>query len=286
MTIEPVQHPFYNEKIVSLIVKKLELDKNTLRDQFQKSQSSVGTRYVSIENLLPDELANEIFKQFPKDQRSWREMNSFREKKLTSKAFDKLPRLLGEITFAIQSEPVIKLIEEITQLPELKADPTLYAGGLSLMRFDDFLNPHIDNSHDGARKLYRRINLLYYVTPSWNLEDGGHLELWDTNVDKGVTIESRFNRLVLMETNSTSWHSVSPVTKPNSQRCCVSNYYFSPRSPLNHDYFHVTSFQGRPGQHLRRLWCGLDNFARSGIRKIVKSGIGRKDTFDAGSKKN
>ena len=31
----------------------------------------------------------------------------------------------------------------------------------------DFLNPHIDNSHDAKRERYRRLNLLYYVSPGW-----------------------------------------------------------------------------------------------------------------------
>ncbi|EGH74806.1 hypothetical protein PSYAR_30109, partial [Pseudomonas syringae pv. aceris str. M302273] len=42
------------------------------------------------------------------------------------------------------------------------------------------------------------------------------------------TIVSAFNRLVVMETNKDSWHSVSAVSV-STARCCVSNYYF-PRS--------------------------------------------------------
>ena len=61
----------------------------------------------------------------------------------------------------------------------MSADPSLYAGGISVMGQDDFLNPHIDNSHDGDQKLYRVVNLLYYVSPDWKEEYGGHLELWD-----------------------------------------------------------------------------------------------------------
>ena len=43
-----------------------------------------------------------------------------------------------------------------------------------------FLNPHIDNSHDGDIRLYRALNLLYYVFPSWQRSNGGNLELWDS----------------------------------------------------------------------------------------------------------
>ena len=74
-----------------------------------------------------------------------------------------------------------------------------------------FLNPHLDNSHDGEQKNYRVLNLLYYVSPDWKPEFGGNLELWDESVKKPVEIPSLFNRLVLMSTNDKSWHSVNEV---------------------------------------------------------------------------
>jgi hypothetical protein len=75
-----------------------------------------------------------------------------------------------------------------------------------------FLNPHLDNSHDARQTHYRVLNSLYYMTPDWREEYGGNLELWDRGVGQPQrTIVSKFNRLVLMETTRTSWHSVSPV---------------------------------------------------------------------------
>uniref|UniRef100_UPI004053B2CD 2OG-Fe(II) oxygenase n=1 Tax=Qipengyuania sp. GPGPB31 TaxID=3023518 RepID=UPI004053B2CD len=55
------------------------------------------------------------------------------------------------------------------------------------------------------------MNLLYYVTPDWAEKAGGNLDLWDDSVSEPVTIPSTFNRLVLIETNPRSWHSVSPA---------------------------------------------------------------------------
>lgn len=109
---------------------------------------------------------------------------------------------------------------------KIEPDPKLYAGGLSMMFSGDFLNPHIDNSHDGDRHRYRRLNLLYYVSPGWNLRNGGNLELWDEARIKPKTLVALENRLVVMETNKISWHSVSKV-EIDRPRCCVSNYYFS-----------------------------------------------------------
>lgn len=267
-------------KFVSLITEKLTQNKLRLKEEYKNSQQKVGTKFFFQDELLPSELAMEIYSNFDVNNSAWREMKSFREKKLTSKNFKKFNPILEEITFAIQSPEVMKIISEITNIDMIKGDESLYAGGLSLMRKDDFLGPHIDNSHNQDRKLYRRLNALYYVTPDWSLEDGGNLELWDKNVLKNETIVSKFNRLVIMETNHLSWHSVSKV-KDKNNRCCVSNYYFTEQSPiLGREYFHVTSFQARPEQTLLRAVFTADNYLRNFTRKFKSDGIGKKDLYN------
>lgn len=70
------------------------------------------------------------------------------------------------------------------------------------MAHKNYLNPHLDNSHDAERERWRVLNLLYYVTPDWHLGDGGHLELWLDGPKKvPLHIESKFNRLVVMATH-------------------------------------------------------------------------------------
>jgi hypothetical protein len=131
----------------------------------------------------------------------------------------------------------------------------------------------VDNSHDKSRERYRVLNLLYYVSPDWKRPNGGNLELWPEG-PKGeqITIESRFNRLAVMITNKNSWHSVSEVQVDQS-RCCVSNYYFSKASPEDTEYFHVTSFRGRPEQRVRDLVLRADIALRMGLRKLFPKGV-------------
>jgi hypothetical protein len=65
---------------------------------------------------------------------------------------------------------------------------------------------------------------------------------------------------------------VSQVTVDRS-RCCISNYYFSEKPLEDHEYFHVTSFRGRPEQPLRDMVLQGDIALRQGIRKVFKKGI-------------
>lgn len=265
------------ETLVNLILARLAPLVDKLSEDFETSRKEVGVRYCVIDELLPSDVAEQISTAFPNTE-SMRLMNSFREKKYTSKSFDKFDPLVADITFAIQDPRVVKIVEKITGIKEQIPDSSLYAGGLSAMIKGHYLGPHIDNSHDGSRTHYRTLNLLYYVTPNWSLENGGNLELWDERVLRNATIVSQFNRLAIMETTPASWHSVSEV-RVESVRKCVSNYYFSPRSPIGSDYFNVTSFSARPEQPFLRVIAGVDNRLRQTLRKLAPQGLGKKDVF-------
>lgn len=255
--------------IADLVFDRLEEEGSNIRQQWQTPTEGTATRHAVIDDLLPPDLAAKIHDAFPKDATGFRTARSFREHKSTTQDPSIMAPLVMEAIYAFQHADVVSLIGEATGIDQLEPDPTHLRGGLSMMFKDNFLNPHIDNSHGPGGRLYRRLNLLYYVAPDWRTENGGNLELWDENVRRPVTLTARFNRLVIMNTNRISWHSVSPVVV-DEPRCCVSNYYFSPLSPHGEDYAHVTSFTGRPEQKMRRAIGVLDNAAR----QFAKSRLG------------
>ncbi|OKH23782.1 2OG-Fe(II) oxygenase [Hydrococcus rivularis NIES-593] len=225
-----------------------------------------------VDDVLPESLALQIYNAFPKKEEMIRK-RSLRENKYVAAQMNLYNPILEEAIYAFQDLRVVSRLSEITGIKDLIADKYLYAGGISLMDKDCFLNPHIDNSHDKDRSNYRVLNLLYYVTPNWKLEYGGNLELWDNGLKgKPRTIWSKFNRLVVMITTRSSFHSVSPI-RHEGQRCCLSNYYFSPTSIDGEEYFHITAFRGRPEQKLRDILLRGDIALRSAIRKLVPKGI-------------
>ena len=265
------------EEFVKLIVDRLDRNAAVIARDFG-SEREIDTRYCAIDDLLPENIADKFNKVFPASS-EMRLLDSFREKKYTSKSLDKFDPMIADITFAFQDERVIQKVAEITGIKNAVGDPHLYAGGLSAMERGHFLNPHIDNSHDGEQKNYRVLNLLYYVTPEWKPENGGNLELWDEEVTTSVEIPSLFNRLVLMSTNAKSWHSVNEV-KAAGPRRCISNYYFSPHSPNGYETTHVTYFMARPEQKIRRIVTSLDSNLRTMLRKVNRKGFAKKDVFE------
>jgi Rps23 Pro-64 3,4-dihydroxylase Tpa1-like proline 4-hydroxylase len=264
---------------IELIVSRLTASMEDYKREFESSASAVGTRYFVVDELLPTHVATNLAKVFPSGK-DMRRLNTFREKKYTSKNFELHDEDMLNITYAIQHKDVIALIEKITGFKEQIADPSLYAGGLSSMGYGDFLLPHIDNSHDGSLRNYRTLNLLYYVTPGWDHSHGGNLELWDKYCNKSITVDSFFNRLVVMETNRNSWHSVSMVKNANLVRNCVSNYYFSNHSPESSHYFHITKFSAPNSRPYLRLLLKVDGISRSLLRGLKPSGFSKHDVFE------
>ncbi|MBV9241085.1 MAG: 2OG-Fe(II) oxygenase [Acidobacteria bacterium] len=265
------------EKLVQLILERLDRDLEPLKADFPRTDRGVTARFTVIDELLPAEWAKQIAAAFPASA-EMRLLDSFRERKYTSKSLDKFDPLIADITFAFQDDRVIAKVAEITGIRECVGDPHLYAGGLSAMERGHFLNPHIDNSHDGDGGNYRVLNLLYYVTPDWRPENGGNLELWDEQVRKPVEIPSLFNRLVLMATGDKTWHSVNEV-RVDTPRRCVSNYYFSPHSPNGYETSHVTYFMARPEQKMRRIVTKVDSELRSLVRKVKRRGFAKRDVY-------
>lgn len=261
------------EQLTILLLDSIKLSTESIRQQWFNPVGT-NTRHFFVDNLLPDAVCKAIYHAFPRDGDGFFDRDTFREKKRTSADLDSYDIILSYITYAFQDKRVLDLLARILELKQIEPDPKLYAGGLSMMFKGDFLNPHIDNSHDGERKRYRRLNLLYYVSPDWKIENGGNLELWDEERLKPKILAALTNRLLVMETNKNSWHSVSQVIV-NRPRCCVSNYYFSAISPDSTNYFHVTSFTGRPEEKIKRIIGVIDNAARNFVSKTFKIGRGK-----------
>lgn len=244
-------------EFIDLIVKRLRETKDDLKKQFFFEHPIKVARHFALDNFLPTELAEQIYLNFPKPKKM-HVLRSYGELKTRYYHIKNSTQLLKDLHHATQDPRVIAEIEEITGIKNQVSDLSRPAGGLSTLLKGYFINPHLDYSHNAAKKLYRTVNLLYYVSPDWRIEDGGNFEVWDEAVENRIIIPNYFNRLVVMETNQRSWHSVNPVVS-NAPRCCVFNYLFSEHSPEGKEYFHSSSyklfntlFKARPEQKIRR----------------------------------
>lgn len=109
---------------------------------------------------------------------------------------------MANITLAARVPRVVAIVERMTGNVQQIADAKLCADGLSAKARCQVVGPHNDTSRDSARQNCRTLNLLCCATPGTTLENGGHLEIRESEVMRQTTIVSRFNRLAKTETLS------------------------------------------------------------------------------------
>ncbi len=239
-------------QLTDLIVQRLNDAKEDVKKEFCREYPIKVARHFTLDNLLPTEIAEKIYANFP-NPRKMHLLSSAGKIKLKYCHLKDASHLLRDINAAIQDPRVVAVVEEITGIKQLIPDTSRFSGGISTLLKGYYLNPHLDNSHNVENKRqYKALNVLYYVSPNWRQENGGNYELWDDTVENHILVPSFFNRLLVMETNRTSWHAVNPVLC-DAPRCCIFNYFFSEQSPEGEDYFFsAPSFRARPEQKIRR----------------------------------
>lgn len=260
------------QQLSAAIARKLRESKEELQAYWQQS---APVRHFYLDQLLPDEIALSVFHALP-DPATLMLRDTLKERKRVGIHLENYAPEMSAILYAFQAPEVLAIVSEITGLNGLSADASLYGSGISMMLKDDFLLPHLDNSHDGDGKLYRVLNALYYVTPDWPENQGGNLELWDKPMKQRLELHSRFNRLVMMETHTDSVHSVNKVLYSGAARACISNYYFS-AEPANHQqHIHRTTFFARPEDSLvKKLTLNMEGTAKNFLSKFFNNKTSR-----------
>jgi Rps23 Pro-64 3,4-dihydroxylase Tpa1-like proline 4-hydroxylase len=131
---------------------------------------------------------------------------------------------------------MIDIIEKLTGMTMLEADPEDWGGGMQQILPGGNLNIHTDASRNKIEgKKHRRINMIIYLNHDWKEEYGGNLELWNNPPEKCVeSISPLFNRTVLFETTAYSWHGhPEPLACPKDRTRKSIAFFFYSEEPGN-----------------------------------------------------
>ena len=128
----------YSKDILSEIIS------NKLNSQIIKKkkqwieESKFHTNYFYIDNVLPNDVVIKIYKILSSvNKKLWNKRKTFRESKKEFVKLDETNKIISNITEAFHSKNVIDRIGLITNIKNLKADASLYAGGVSMMSNND-----------------------------------------------------------------------------------------------------------------------------------------------------
>lgn len=220
---------------------------------------------VVLDDFLTPEAAWRAVTTFPTlENEGWINYLRINERTFGMRDRRTMPGAAAEILDELNSDDFVSLLTAITGIPSLRSDHSLEGAGLHLSDRGGFLNVHADfNVHPHQPRWRRRLNLLIYLNPDWDESWGGHLELWDADVQRCVQrIAPIFNRAVLFRTDERSFHGF-----PDRLRCpadvtrkSLALYYFTVEETPPR--VRSTNHRARPGDGIwRRALIGLDRTA-------------------------
>ncbi len=167
-----------------------------------------------------------------------------------SARFDLLDWRLRHALLEFNSDRFLAFVEGVTSIPGLLPDPYFTGGGLHQILHGGILDIHTDFNYYGRLNIYRRLNVLLYLTQDWAPSYGGSLEFWDGPPNSGGsrvgTIEPIYNRLVIFETDKTTFHGHPEEwnAPPGIYRRSVALYYYTAAPVAGQLYDTSTDFQG------------------------------------------
>ena len=168
-----------------------------------------------------------------------------------------MPFLYRRLYWELNSNPFVGLLEKITGIAGLLADPHLAGGGVYNTSPGGYLRVHADFNKHPQYGLDRRLNLLIYLNEDWLPQYGGDLELWSENMESCIhRIAPIAGRCVVFRTTSTSFHGhPHPLTCPDDRsRRSIALYYYSNGRPAEEGAReHGTLWQDRPPERASRL---------------------------------
>ena len=198
--------------------------------------------HMVIDDFLPPSLLNGVIDDF-RNYNNWGWDNSNYSKDHQVKKFFSPWNNDGDTTLPINtklilnyfnSPDVISMLEKLTGIEGLIADPTLLGGGMHKIDSGGKLSIHADSRKHAINGNYRRLNLLVYLNKDWNKEWGGSLQLWDKDMTTMVQdIQPLFNRVVIFNTGADTYHGhPHPLNTPdNMSRISLALYYYTEENP-------------------------------------------------------
>jgi hypothetical protein len=185
--------------------------------------------HVIIHNFLKDDIANQVYNDFPTNYNDWHSYWNPLEVKYANDNFETLPQSIKNIFLALSTEKLCKVFSFITN-KNLEYDPYLHGGGLHAHPRFGRLALHLDYEKHPFLNKQRSCNIILYLNKIWKQEWNGQTELWDADVSNCI-IKSYpvFNSIILFKTNEISWHGLPEkiLCPENIYRQSLAYYYIS-----------------------------------------------------------
>jgi len=162
--------------------------------------------------------------------------------------------LSRNLIYALNTQPFLGFLSEMTGIEGLVADPYFAGGGLHETLTGGHLGIHADFNRHNIMNVRRRLNLLIYLNEDWEDQFGGFLELWSRDMKKcEKRVKPAIGTAVVFNTDLDSFHGhPDPLQCPEDKsRRSIALYYYTSAADLNDQPDRTTNFKARPNSNDR-----------------------------------
>ena len=236
----PDEHPRFSEEACA----------KAGREFAQSYQTASPFPHIVIDDFLPTDFLRQVAAHYPDKERAV----SFKRNQENLK-FQFHPETIDfgpsrALLAALNSQPFLTFLSEMTGIPGLISDPYFAGGGLHQTLRGGHLGVHADFNRHKVMNVRRRLNVLIYLNEDWQDEWGGHLELWSKDMRACEhSVAPVIGRCVVFSTDLDSYHGhPDPLATPEGvSRKSIATYYYTAVGELNDQPDRTTNFQRRPG---------------------------------------
>jgi Rps23 Pro-64 3,4-dihydroxylase Tpa1-like proline 4-hydroxylase len=212
---------------------KLNADPETLSHRYR---TAAPFPHIVLDDVFDAAELEKVLGEFPAPQQTeWVRFDNPTEKKLGfHHQKSAISDIIRQFLWQMNSFEVLEFLEKLTGIAGLIPDPYFGGGGIHQIERGGFLKVHADFNWHPKLRLDRRLNMLIYLNKDWREEYGGHLELWDGQMNQCVrSVLPVFNRTVIFSTTDASYHGhPQPLNcPPGMTRKSVSLYYYTNGRP-------------------------------------------------------
>ena len=209
------------------MILKILANKNILLQtkELNKSfQEATPFSHVVIDNFLERNFADLLHDETRSILKEINVSNDFTQKnKIACNDWSKFGRTTFDFISFLNSSIFVNYLESITSFKGLITDPLLEGGGIHSVSNNGFLKMHSDFNWHNYLKIFRRINILFYLNKNWKESMKGELILSSKNIKDYVSIKPLFNRLVIFNTNDKTFHGhPEKLNFPDELQLCVT----------------------------------------------------------------
>lgn len=237
----------------------------------EEAQEYLGASYrdgepfphIVVDDFLPSSTILRLIDEYPDDQELpiWNDA-SFKDgatgeyvqkSKRNIRDLLRMPPTYRQLIWELNSQPFLSFLSRVTGIANLIPDPNLRGAGIHQIGRGGLLKVHADFASHREFALDRRLNLLLYLNPEWPEAYGGHLELWDREMQgPPKRVLPTLNRCVIFNTTATSYHGhPQPLTCPEGvYRKSLALYYYTngrPEGEAHHGF--ATLWQDVPERY-------------------------------------